>query len=194
MLTFPKNDVFEGNLPYTRRVAKEELSLLERHLRDGSAELCGCAFDNHLPLLSGLATEGVKFAENETEKKFYESMREWAQQRIKDLLSGDGYPTEKLIKETRDRRLFIVYEEWKNPSLKEKPLKNPCKFKSETVMKKEFFDRKSFRTLCPQCPKGLCSNCPPEECFTEVVVGCKKGHFKKGQCHVPIEAHKILHV
>lgn len=218
-------------LPYTREALVEELGLLERHMRDGTAYICGCAFDSHLPLIAGLASEGVKFAASERERNYYEGLRDWAHKRIGDLETEKGVKAEYLIKESRDRRLAIRYEEFgmkselpeKGTGLKEgtaregsergkgTSLSDPqrekrhatrftriekkgCNFWEEKIHHKQFFARKSFRTLCPECPGARCSNCPPSmACATRVIVGCPKGHYRGGKCNVGMETHVVAH-
>ena len=186
-------------LPYTREALVEELALLERHMRDGTAQICGCAFDSHLPLIAGLSSEGIKFAESDEERKYYEDLRDWAHARLDDLATEKGYPAEKLIKESRERRLRVRYKEWDgemdNPKYKHFPeLAKRCTFRIEKHQPKEYFDPKSFRTLCPGCPGARCSECPPElECSTRIVIGCKKGEFVSGKCRTKTEIHNIFH-
>ena len=69
-----------------------------------------------------------------------------------------------------------------------------CDFTKEMVKSKEYFDPKSFRILCPECPKARCAQCPPElACATRIVIGCKKGEFVEGRCRVGTERHVIYH-
>lgn len=85
---------FDG-LEYTRESIAEELSLIERHARDGSAVNAGCACieEKHLLALAGLASEGVTLAKNVKEKEFYLYLADLA----------------------RDLRKAIVYADWKLP-------------------------------------------------------------------------------
>jgi hypothetical protein len=69
-----------------------------------------------------------------------------------------------------------------------------CTFEHEEVKPEEYFDLKSFRTLCPECPEARCSNCPPElACASRVIIGCKKGEFIGGKCRIGTETHVIFH-
>jgi len=69
-----------------------------------------------------------------------------------------------------------------------------CKFWKEEKKPKEYFDPKSFRTLCPECPAARCANCPPElACATRIIIGCKAGEFEAGRCKVGTETHVIYH-
>ncbi len=76
-----------------------------------------------------------------------------------------------------------------NPEIPER-----CEFTKESVKPKEYFDKDSFRTICPECPDGRCANCPPElTCATRIIIGCKEGEFVKGRCRIGTEAHTIYH-
>lgn len=81
---------FDG-LDYTREALLEELSLMERHARDGSAYLGGCACieEKHLLLIAGLASEGVTLAENPEEKKFYMDLAARARKIRQDIIEGN---------------------------------------------------------------------------------------------------------
>jgi hypothetical protein len=75
----------EWNLKYTNEALIEELALLERHYRDGSWNVCSCVPEKHLPLIAGLASEGLMFleaaenpAERERMKVFYENLADVA--------------------------------------------------------------------------------------------------------------------
>lgn len=70
----PQN--FPGDRDYTLEALKEELALMERHLRDGSWRLCRCNPEKHLPLLAGLASEGFGFSEDPEEKEFMRQIRD----------------------------------------------------------------------------------------------------------------------
>lgn len=84
-----------------------------------------------------------------------------------------------------------------------------CEFTHEEIQKKEDFDPRSFRTICPEVctlediEKGLCK---PEErarcafatkmgipCATRIIVGCPKNKFVKGRCSVSTKTHAIYH-
>lgn len=84
--------MFDG-LEYTRQALAEELSLTERHARDGSAVDGGCACieEKHLLTIAGLASEGVTLAKDQAEINFYQDLARWA----------------------RDKRKSIVYADWK---------------------------------------------------------------------------------
>lgn len=69
---------FVNDRVYTLNSLIEELALLERHIRDGSVHLCDCLPEKHLPLVSGLASEGFIFAESSSEKSFMARMRDKA--------------------------------------------------------------------------------------------------------------------
>ena len=80
---------FDG-LDYTREALAEELSLVERHARDGSAVLggCSCIEEKHLLLIAGLASEGVTLATNQSEKNYYMNLAELARQKRLEILDG----------------------------------------------------------------------------------------------------------
>lgn len=96
----------------------------------------------------------------------------------------------------RDMRHKVEEATEPNPKPKEKlgRLMDRCLIKKESVKPKTYFDPKSFRTLCPECPEQRCAYCPPEkECATRVIIGCEKGEFVKGKCRVGTEVHTIYH-
>lgn len=70
---------FDG-LDYTREALLEELSLMERHARDGSAVQggCSCIEEKHLLLIAGLASEGVTLATDEREQRYYANLAQKA--------------------------------------------------------------------------------------------------------------------
>ena len=69
-----------------------------------------------------------------------------------------------------------------------------CEFQEEKVRPKEYFDRTSFRTLCPECPMARCAMCPPElACASRIIIGCKTGEFVEGRCRIGTETHVIYH-
>lgn len=182
-------------LEYTRSALIEELNLLERHMRDGTAFICGCAFDSHLPMIAGLASEGVKFAKRADETDFYGDLRDWAHARLKSLEDVKGLPAETLIRESRERRLAIrngIWGEEMSGELIEIAHSPRCQFVTEVLKAKGSFDPHSFRTICPECPEGDCKLCPAAECSARLVIGCPKGHFVDGRCQIGTEAQKIL--
>ena len=67
---------FPGDRDYTLNAIVEELTLMERHLRDGSWHLCTCNPEKHLPLLAGLASEGFGFTTDSDEKEFMRQLRD----------------------------------------------------------------------------------------------------------------------
>lgn len=79
------------SLDYTREALAEELSLVERHARDGSAVLggCSCIEEKHLLLIAGLASEGVTLATNQSEKNYYMNLAELARQKRLEILGAD---------------------------------------------------------------------------------------------------------
>lgn len=69
-----------------------------------------------------------------------------------------------------------------------------CEFTHEEVKPKEYFDKASFRTLCPESPTRLCKDLPPElACATRIIIGCEQGQFLEGKCQVGTETHTIYH-
>ncbi len=70
---------FDGH-DYTERSVLEELLLIERHARDGSAITAGCACieEKHLLTLAGLASEMPTLSKDQAEKEFYMKLAEEA--------------------------------------------------------------------------------------------------------------------
>jgi hypothetical protein len=71
-----------------------------------------------------------------------------------------------------------------------------CEWTIEERRPREYFDERSFRTLCPECPQMRCALCPPEKaCATRIIVGCPKGYWdeKTGRCLTSTEVHVIYH-
>ncbi len=173
-------------------------------------------------MIEGLGSEGIKFAETEEERKFFDDLMHTAREYRLKLQYGDeeeeeGNPLEWRQKgyhdalrrrlppkEFPDKQAKIEYERGfitgtQDLRKNEHPERNNphsavCSFKREEVKPKGYFDPKSFRTICPECPSGKCAACPPKlECSTRVIIGCKKGEFKKDRCRIGTEAHTILH-
>ena len=91
----------------------------------------------------------------------------------------------------RFEALEEVGREMHNPG---NPVPAACEFTKESVTPKGYFDRDSFRTICPECPEGRCALCPPEDaCATRIIIGCKDGEFVKGRCSIGTETHVIYH-
>ncbi len=91
----------------------------------------------------------------------------------------------------RFEALEEVGQEMHNPG---NPVPEACEFTKETVKTKKFFDKDSFRTICPECPEGRCALCPPEDaCTTRIITGCPSGEFVNGRCQVGTEVHVIYH-
>lgn len=81
---------FNG-LDYTREAIAEEVSLIERHARDGSAVNAGCACieEKHLLTLAGLASEGVTLATDQQEKEYYMRLADWARKTRLEIINGE---------------------------------------------------------------------------------------------------------
>ncbi len=81
---------FDG-LDYTRETLLEELSLMERHARDGSAfeAGCSCIEEKHLLLIAGLASEGVTLAKDQAEKEYYMWLAEEARALRQQIINAD---------------------------------------------------------------------------------------------------------
>lgn len=69
-----------NNRDYTHTAIVEELTLLERHVRDGSYLECNCNPEKHLPLIAGLASEGGAFALSNAEKQFFNKLADTARE------------------------------------------------------------------------------------------------------------------
>lgn len=78
---------FDGH-DYTERSTLEELLLIERHARDGSAVTAGCACiqEKHLLTLAGLASEMPTLSKDENERKFYMKLAEEARSLREQIL------------------------------------------------------------------------------------------------------------
>ena len=87
---------FDG-LEYTRESLLEELSLIERHARDGSAYEAGCSCieEKHLLLVSGLASEGVTLAKDLDEKIYYMNLADLARAKRLEILNAEWKTPEK---------------------------------------------------------------------------------------------------
>lgn len=79
---------FENDRDYTYEALIEQLNLIELHFRDGSWRECKCNPQKHLPTVSGLASEGIGFTENQEEKKFMEKVRDNARGFYRRLNEG----------------------------------------------------------------------------------------------------------
>lgn len=102
----------------------------------------------------------------------------------KEVLADLGYSREKVKKALKE-----LIGQGNNPGIPEH-----CEFSAEEVKPKEYFDKASFRTLCPESPTGLCKDLPSElACATRIIIGCQEGEFVDGRCRVGTEAHVIYH-
>lgn len=91
---------FPNDRDYTITALVEDIALLERHIRDGSWKICECIPEKHLPLIAGLASEGVGFAEDEEEKQFMAKLRDQA--RILKAKIAEGRFTDENAEKLRD--------------------------------------------------------------------------------------------
>jgi hypothetical protein len=78
---------FDGH-NYTERSVLEELLLIERHARDGSAVTAGCACieEKHLLTLAGLSSEMPTLSKEDAEKEYYMKLAEWARSKREEIL------------------------------------------------------------------------------------------------------------
>jgi len=112
-------DASKANFPddhaYTLNSLIEELTLIERHIRDGSWRRCRCNPEKHLPLVAGLASEGYGFAEGKAEKEFMRCLRDTARVTRDKMERGlfKDRDAEKLRAWARASRHRIEYKEWK---------------------------------------------------------------------------------
>lgn len=76
---------------YTRNAILEELLLIERHARDGSAVEagCGCIEEKHLLTLSGLCNEAGTLMTNKNEADYYAHLGQWARQKRQEIVNGE---------------------------------------------------------------------------------------------------------
>ena len=79
---------FPNDREYTINALIEELSLAERHCRDESYPLCSCLSEKHTFLISGLASEGVGFAESAEEREFMKNLMVQARVIRADIKKG----------------------------------------------------------------------------------------------------------
>jgi hypothetical protein len=110
---------FDGH-DYTERSVLEELLLIERHSRDGSAIQAGCACieEKHLLTLAGLASEMPTLAKSEEEAKYYLELAALARAKREEIL-------DKNFKDPPgEGRKFLPHglteEEKESPALKKK--------------------------------------------------------------------------
>lgn len=76
---------------YTETSVLEELLLIERHARDGSAYNAGCSCieEKHLLTLAGLASEMPTLSKDEKEKDYYAKLADWARERRLEIIAGN---------------------------------------------------------------------------------------------------------
>lgn len=65
---------------YTVQSIINNLLLLELHIRDQSYLQCTCTWDQHLPVIEGLCSEMVKFAETPKEREFFVNVMKTARE------------------------------------------------------------------------------------------------------------------
>lgn len=105
---------FPGDHDYTLNALVEELTLAERHLRDGSWKLCDCNPEKHLPMIAGLASEGYGFTDDVGEKAFMVRLRDGARIFKGKIEKGEfqQHDAEDLRAWTREMRHRISFKEW----------------------------------------------------------------------------------
>lgn len=106
---------YRGDHPYTLNAMVEELTLVERHIRDGSWKLCRCNPEKHLPMLAGLASEGYGFAKDPDEKEFMRRCRDYSRVMREKIEKGEftDADAEELRGWAREMRHRIEYKKWK---------------------------------------------------------------------------------
>lgn len=106
---------FPDDRVYTLNSLVEELALMERHLRDGSWTLCSCNPEKHLPLVSGLASEGFGFTDDQDEKEFMRLIRDRARIWRAKIQDGkfDKEDADNLRAWARSARHRIQFRQWK---------------------------------------------------------------------------------
>ena len=77
---------FDGE-KYTNDSLIEELLLIERHCKDGSAAKahCSCIQDKHMKTVIALAKEGKPLTKNVKLKGFYESLQAYGEKRLQSI-------------------------------------------------------------------------------------------------------------
>ena len=92
-----------------------ELGLMHLHLSDGSWRLCSCNPEKHLPLISGLASEGFGFTDDPDEKKFMRLIRDRARIWRSKIKSGkfNDKDADEMRAWTREVRHRIEFKKWK---------------------------------------------------------------------------------
>ena len=114
----PLSPIQQTNFPddrvYTLNSLVEELALMERHLRDGSWVLCSCNPEKHLPLVSGLASEGFGFTDDQDEKEFMRLIRDRARIWRTKIQDGkfDKEDADNLRAWARSARHRIQFRQW----------------------------------------------------------------------------------
>jgi hypothetical protein len=75
---------------YTEEAILEELSLMERHARDGSAlnAGCSCIQEKHTLNISGLASEATVMEGSPKEKDFYAKIAEFNKKARHEIIDG----------------------------------------------------------------------------------------------------------
>jgi hypothetical protein len=102
---------FDGH-DYTERSCLEELLLIERHCRDGSAIQAGCACieEKHLLTLAGLASEMPTLAKAQDEQEFYMNLAQTARQLREQILDAN-FKGDKSLASTIKKKLSSCIEE-----------------------------------------------------------------------------------
>jgi len=75
---------------YTEEAVLEELALMERHARDGSAlnAGCSCIEEKHSILISGLASEAMLMEGSPKERGFYSKLGEFNKKARHEIIDG----------------------------------------------------------------------------------------------------------
>lgn len=117
MLSAPASEIRHANFPgdhnYTLQSLVEELNLVERHIRDRSYQSCSCNAGKHLPLVAGLASEGIGFSEGDEERSFMEDLMNHARLLREDIkLRVTPEKAEEIREWARDARRRINEHAW----------------------------------------------------------------------------------
>lgn len=109
---------------YTNNSLIEELLLIERHAKDGSAAKakCSCIQDKHLKTVIALAKEGKPLTQNSKLLSFYNSLQDWAEKRLESVYdhvkktnseAEENVFYDNLAVEVREWRISLENEDFK---------------------------------------------------------------------------------
>lgn len=126
---------YPGDYHYTHQALLEDLGLMERHIRDGSWRGCTCIPEKHLPLISGLTSEGYIFAKSPEEKQWMANVRDKARTLKQQFKTGNitSQTMNEVADWTRTKRHELDRQTWNGSNINGSDINIRKSFNNETT-------------------------------------------------------------